>query len=599
MLRVLGLLCFASCPVLHATSELRSPLNLYRGVIHYPLSYSDSCPWVVETWDAFYGRSANDTFIDCCANTCPAPAFNFNNCGKVTTKTQPLAALFFGSANFRGEQAFAGGIINNVNTPSCVPALSFSTLSPRFTYNEQGAVWGINFYKKWGCNNNWRAGMRVSIPFKVINTECENCCTLEENFSNVIAERPNSSVDDEIEYAYRLDFLSSLCISQGTSNAPLVTYTTGGVDIAGLLQNNGAANILLRKRLDGSLPNAPFASTVAGATPLNANGLNGTNNELMRFATVDYLNGGLAQNRAAQGQVYVIPTIVAGPQLDPAAIVIRNVVDSILTILDFNGADSAQNFFARQCIFFCANQRTIGLGDLDTEFYAGYHPDTWFTDVIFGIRFPTGTRNNDPKILLYQTTGNNKHFEVKGAFEGGWYPNDWFALRAYAAGAYVVPGTETRAAPFAGQTIKNIGPNINVKLSYSYFLGNFDLNFFHPKDENLGCVIGYELYARGRDKVKPCVACLPPTCQFICPGDRICPSTVINSNGTVNDLLGIAQPLDFSIIGLGTNVLTNKIRGEIFYRWRYFELFGGASQIVAGRNSMKETEAHVGITVNF
>ncbi len=599
VLRVIGLLSLACCPILDATSELRSPLNLYRGVIHYPLSHQDECPWVVNTWDAFYGRCANDTFINCCANTCAPATFNFNNCGKSTTKTQPLAALFFGSANFRGEQAFAGGLINNAVAPSCVPALSFSTLSPRFTYNEQGAIWGIKFYKKFGCNNNWRAGMRASIPFKVINTQCENCCTLEEDFSNVVAERQNNALagTDKIEYAYRLDFLSTLCLPQGTSNTPLVTYQTNGVGIAGLTQGANI-DVVLRKRLDGTLPSAPFASSDVGATNLNPDGLNGTNNELMRFTNADYLNGGLAQNRVAQGQVYVVPRTV-GNVLDPEAIVIRNVVDSVLNILDFSGADSAQNFFARQCIFFCANQRTVGLGDLDTELYAGYHPQHWYTDLIFGIRFPTGTRNNDPKILLYQTTGNNKHFEIKGAVEGGWHPNNWFALRAYAAGAYVCPRTETRAAPFAGQTIKNIGPNINVKLSYSYFLGNLDLNFFHPYDANLGWVIGYELYAKGRDKVKPCVACLPTNCQFTCPGDRICPTTVINSTGTVNDLLGVAQPLDFNIIGLGTNVLTNKIRGEIFYRWRYFELFGGASQVVAGRNSMKETEAHVGITVNF
>ena len=48
-----------------------------------------------------------------------------------------------------------------------------------------------------------------------------------------------------------------------------------------------------------------------------------------------------------------------------------------------------------------------------------------------------------------------------------------------------------------------------------------------------------------------------------------------------------------------TNSLSNKLRGEIFYRAHYFEIFGGGSQMVSGRNIMKETEAHIGLAIYF
>ena len=41
------------------------------------------------------------------------------------------------------------------------------------------------------------------------------------------------------------------------------------------------------------------------------------------------------------------------------------------------------------------------------------------------------------------------------------------------------------------------------------------------------------------------------------------------------------------------------LRGQIFYRAGYFEIFGGGSQIVSGRHAMKETEGHIGLVIYF
>ena len=69
---------------------------------------------------------------------------------------------------------------------------------------------------------------------------------------------------------------------------------------------------------------------------------------------------------------------------------------------------------------------------------------------------------------------------------------------------------------------------------------------------------------------------------------------------TATDLLGRPnQPLDAENYERRTNALSNKLRAQIFNRWNYFELFAGGSQVVAGRDVMRETEAHIGLVVYF
>lgn len=101
-----------------------------------------------------------------------------------------------------------------------------------------------------------------------------------------------------------------------------------------------------------------------------------------------------------------------------------------------------------------------------------------------------------------------------------------------------------------------------------------DLNFFHPYNQDLGCTIGYELFAKRKDHVELCAK-------------------------TALDLLCNLQDLDACILEEDTNAMTHKIRGEIFHRWNYCELFAGASQIVAGKNAMQESEVHLGIAIYF
>jgi len=48
-----------------------------------------------------------------------------------------------------------------------------------------------------------------------------------------------------------------------------------------------------------------------------------------------------------------------------------------------------------------------------------------------------------------------------------------------------------------------------------------------------------------------------------------------------------------------TKAMLHKIRGELFHRWNFFELFAGGYQAVGGRDAMKESEGHIGFVVYF
>jgi hypothetical protein len=129
--------------------------------------------------------------------------------------------------------------------------------------------------------------------------------------------------------------------------------------------------------------------------------------------------------------------------------------------------------------------------------------------------------------------------------------------------------------------LKNIGTPLCVDVSWDWFYGRLDLTIFHPYNDELGITFGYEFYYKSKDHI-----------------DFSCCSTA-GSAVLVKDLLGQIGTVDFCAMERNTQVFSNKFYGEIFNRWGFFELFAGASQIIAGENVMKETEAHLGLRLYF
>lgn len=606
---LLGALCGGA---LHATFQFRSPLSLEdRGYMHWLLAPSDQAwwydqmpsaktntDWNVHFWGAAYTRVASKAFGTC--DPCHAD--------KVTRNTVPLSQLFFGKAVFRGEDVFTNGtfagplspdqiLVNSVN-----PYLSFARIRPVFDYNETGAHIGVDFARYVGQDDRFHIGARTYIPYKIIEIEQDTSIELQETLDDVFVTRivtlDEGPTPDQVEYAIRFDFLSTLVFNSVTTpnaiNTPVsvVRYGTnpaGTISIVGIpitgTSSNGTLNLpaaYITKNDAGFTPIPPFKKTPSEASlPLGPNG-QGIDGQTYFFQTgVDYA-GQLRQNRAEQGTLFLVP------RSDPATGMLTDEASTILeqvqTIInkDLSISEPASAFFADNGINLLAHERIIGVGDFFAEVYGGIgHYDDWFVDGMFGVQFPTAKRQENAKRIYYQTLGNNGHVEIKLALDGGWKPRPWFAFEIRPSFFHVCKRTERRAAPFVGATVANIGPQIDVNVSWNYFVLRTDLNFFHPHNPDLGFVLGYELFAKGNDRVSfgSCVPC---------------------NNETATDLLGRPnQPMSVDIYERGTNSLTNKLRGQIFYRCHYFEVFGGGTQIVSGRHAMKESEGHLGLTIYF
>lgn len=644
--RVLGLAALASmvgCSLL-ATTELRTPLSLVKdfGPFHYRLNpINEECL----NWDIFgalYYRRADRGF---------ASTDKFS-----TRDTVSLAKLFFGQESFVGIDSFA----HPENSPCPVvlgnPFMSFAAINPVFHYTEKGAVLGGHVdYRFNGCSA-WRVGGRAVLPFKMIRIERDLACApFEEGLedvmfdvqqridptipvpnntalppavgrvaaNNAVVNNPNGNVRSV--YAYRLDFLTSLRFP-GTTNS-IVNYknagsadhiTIAGRDVttepnkvqqpvtaffaAGNVDNNVAGSysftleypqkakrhVYALKSTDGTLTNPAVLSAISlpngelsiakddvSAADLNAAGTNGSNADRLAFdPAVDYT--ALQNNCEAQRQLFIIPNSRGTGELLPDAAAIKQTVDFIFKSSTASlGSASASGFLQTKGINLCDNQRVNGIGDFDTDIYLGYdYSDCLYGELGLGLRWPTGKKMNNAGLVYFQPTGNNGHFELKAQLDLGWNPSCWFGLHTDLAYSHAFSRTEKKAAAFKGASIKNIGPTVDAKVSYGYVVWHVDATLFHPENCNLGFVLSYELYAKRKDKVEFAAA-------------------------MAQDLSGALQPLDATILENNTSAVSNKVRGEFFHRLECCEFFIGASRAFAGRNALKETEAHIGMGISF
>jgi hypothetical protein len=608
---LVGALCGGS---LHATFQFRSPLSLEdRGYMHWLLAPVDKAwwygdlpsekthtDWNIHFWGAAYTRTAGKAFGDPCNNPCS---------DKVTRDTVPLSQLFFGKAVFRGEDVFTGGtfagplspsqeLVNSIN-----PYLAFARIRPVFDYNETGAHIGVDFAKYVGQNDRFHIGARAYVPYKIIEIEQDTSIEIEETLDDVFVTRivqyDEGADPDQIEYAMRFDFLSTLVFNSTATPSQVVVpnavvnynaIPAGMVKIAGQAAagtSSATASLAgyMTKSDNGTTPIPPFRRVPSEAgLPLGPNGEGVNGQSYYMDMSVDYA-GNLRQNREAQGTLFFVPRSEdSGTDIGELTTEAEAVLTNVRAILegDLLPSEPASSFFLDNGINLLAHERIVGLGDLFAEVYGGIgHYDDWFVDGMFGIQFPTAKSQENSNRIFYQTLGNNGHIELKFAVDGGWKPRPWFAFEIRPSFFHVCKRTEKRAAPFTGATAVNIGPEIDVNVSWNYFVLRTDLSFFHPHNPDLGFVVGYELFAKCKDRLSfgSCIPC---------------------NNETATDLLGRPdQPMNLSNYERGTNSLTNKLRGQIFYRCNYFEIFGGGTQIVSGRFAMKESEGNLGLVIYF
>ena len=434
----------------------------------------------------------------------------------------------------------------------------------------------------------------------------------EETLANVVRETTNFIPGDGAATVganitsrdYRLDFLSSLVDADGT---PLVDYTNPGIRIGGnTLEPQGVTDATAAVATffeTGSINNT--ATLIQRATDVDAEEAaldfvlgDGTFQNATDFSVfqdlIDYTN--LSNDRDAQGKIFIsgaylreVPPLTVGTddtvRLTTAWNTIDNDIQLAISRLEKSGANTAEDYFRRNGIVYCSNEYIAGQGDLDLDFYVARDltKKIWVKST-FGARLPTGRKRKDTGRVLFMPTGNNGHFEVKTMCEMGVKPMRWMAMKADAGFHYVIEATEKRAAAFTGATIKNLGPQVDAKVKWSYFTAHVDLSMFHPYNQGLGCTLGYEVYAKNKDQVK----------------FKDLQARTLGSAAGIDTGQGtVLADLDATILEKDTRRVSHKVRGEVFHRSNYGEIFAGASKVIAGRNIMRESELHIGFGIHW
>jgi hypothetical protein len=627
----------------YATSEFRTPLDFLRpAYLHYPFEqvkkswWFDICAteeygqkkefqqWEVSLVSGLYGRTASKAFVSQCPMAMMPPVMTSSTASGCCDDDRgrdhlaPLAALWFGQSSFVAEQAFAGGIITSAAVLAANPILAFSTISPRFTYYEKGAWLGARGEFRVGPENKWALGFRASLPFKEIEVvqhydfgvdagngiETGLTNVYKETILAVDANRANNQVD----YAYRLDFLSALIRPSFTNPTPMIQFGAGAApdvtEVGGTFvgSNTNTAGVgsqppaYVIKSASGALPTPqqlPLASgvyafakqqsQVSGSLPANGAGVDGST---YYFDAASNYAAALGTSRATQATLFLVPRMYNSSNdsatgqpatLTAGANAIRNAIEELLGQFNIANADSAVSFLATNCgIDLSRYERVIGIGDLNTEFYFGYGPEDkkWYTNGVVGVLFPTAKNDSNPNRVYYQPTGNHKHVEAKIGLEAGYRCCRYFALNGDLFYSHAFKKEETRAAPFVGATVTNIGAPVKMDISWDAFLGHIDATLFNPYNSDLVFSVGYEGYFKRKDKIQL-------------------------STSTTTDCLGTMQPLDARILERNSDTLSHKIRAEVSHRVSYFEFTLAGSHVVAGRNVMQETEAHIGTAIYF
>ncbi|QQR54013.1 hypothetical protein IPH25_04145 [bacterium] len=540
----------------------------------------DCCTWHFHKWVSLYSRSAGSAFQAA------------DNSDSVTRNTQSLATLFFGKEKFKIAEAFSNGNIDDIaQLNKYNPLIAAAYVMPSYEYNEKGVCVGgqVSYNVE---DSNWHVGGSVVMPINVVEVKPNTTVgkteeTLEDLFKvNVVKATKTDALDTEPvatteqyqnDLAIRADFLNNLMLDE---RRPLVQVDgdhlkVGYITINGANQNSAQAYVI--KKTDHLAPAQPYRKLPTDASSaLSLNG-DGTNNQVffVKNAT-DYELSKLD----TESTLWVVPRRNSASSIELTR-ESQSMVNQILYAVQI--ADlanrSASDFLADNGLFLNAYERRAGLGDIKLCFHTIYHDqeDDWFVKLAMGTNCPTGSKRDDQKALrvLQLQTGNNGHWELFVAATAGWQPLSSMSFDVSASANHAFARDEWVPAAFVGATAKNMGPAVEAGISWNYFTAQANLNFFHPHNPELGCTVGYSFFAKNKDHVH-------------------------YKDVDATDFFGNEhKQLDVDVAAQKTNAMTHAVRAELFHRWNYFKLKAGACYDFAGRNAMKSTEAHIGMSVSF
>lgn len=543
----------------------------------------------------------------------------------------PFSTLLFGKSEFTLAEAFPNG-----TPPAAVtaanPWIAISTITPRYSYDERGAVLGLDLGSQYSyCDVPYHFGLRARLPVRdvSINEICGANNITGETLNDVYQTRieviedlpattPPTYETNEV-FAIRLDFLNQLNVAMDSTGSllapgneqPMIVASAGSIAIAGQPNAGGTPTnfdvpaVQVLYSADGVPVDRRWGTPVnlnANAFPQNPGVLlpdNGnftvvSNDAAGRAyfgqAGSDYT--GLLANQAVSSNLWVVPSLegaystTTGTTPNPNYDRLTQAAQSIKTAIAnaVNNIDSSvQDFLNQQGISFCEGRRK-GLGDLDLELYLGrnWYCDQIYTDLIFGVIFPTSKDScsscqpTNCLKLIDMPLGTNGHYQVRIAAAAGYDYCDWVKLSGYFTYNWVLRHTESIAAPFVGATIRNIGPCISARTDWEEVLGNVDLTFYAT--DCCGLAVGYQGYHKR------------------CECARFCQATAIPFGGTDAD----AAALDANVWARYTNATAHKLRVGFFSDLgNDCNLFAGFSQVIAGNNIGRETDWYASINVAF
>lgn len=566
-----------------AAREIRTPLPTLWGFTHYPVHYhwerdssDDSCwNWDLDANAVGYSRSADK-------------AYRKDRC------KEEFSTLIFGKSDFRFGEAYpdarvaADQLTNN-------PFVDLSTIKPRFEYRENGAIFGLQAgaVMTW-CDTDYRFGLRAKMPFRDI--EVSDTCAMSDLSGEELGDlwqvrKEKNGTIENLVYAGRLDFLTRL--NRVAAFGQMVEYGTEAdannrTEISAQVVssdgfNDGIPPIALLYNEQGKISTSGNWSAKTNAITgfLPASGA-GSASERYMFKGYDAATPAigtdytaLGVDTVAQSKLFVVPSLMnaANGEIAAAAKTIRSSVEIAMQNLD-----SLDDFISEQGLSFC-NGRQKGFGDLDLELYLGRNwgcEDALWTDVMFGVRFPTADRLCNCKALLAQPLGNNEHWELRGALAAGYDICDWVKFMIDGSYSWALKHKEQVAAPFKGAKIANIGPCIDADIKWDYFLGHADLTFF--ANDCCGLDIGYELYHK--------------RCDSVC----LCASTALPLGYTAGTT---KYSLDSNILRANTERTAHKARVSVFTTLGDCTLEGGWSHTFAGKRIPRDTDLYLNLGVAF
>lgn len=568
------------CSVLSARVII-TPVDEYWMPFYY-LSKCDPHPTedlciLTKVWGIGYSRGASDAY-DC------------------NGRLMPLGTLIFGKSDFTFAQTLYNSSISGASTNN--PWISTSLVSPRFEYFENGMMFGGQVGTTF-CEGKYGLGMRARIPYQEIRVS-EICVgsisdlkgdTLEDVFQTR-REIPTGGSEPITVFAARLDFVTALneiALTAAGVPEPMVDYanvtdatgqmTIASMDITGSpgVGTNNQPSVAAIKKLDGEMPfdqrwgdyNTALVGTVSD------DGSGGANNQRLRFINTPSFYVPLGNSTANQRTLFIVPEVNG---VAPNQNFITTGASAILSAIQASsgGIDSSiTEYISDNGLDFC-NGRTIGIGDLDLEFYFSQRWELWCeqfsSEVSLGFRCSTSACLNNCKKVLLQPLGTNGHTQVRLGAMVEYEAFSWMTLEFDGYYSWVLQEREWVAAPFEGAVVKNIGPCVPAEVSWSYFIGHLNLAFY--ANACSGIMIGYEPYIKQSD-------------------------TITLRNITAIDFLGRVEPLDASVLTQKTHVVSHGLNVEFFLGIKSGQLFGGWYHVVAGSYAPRDTGYHLGLQIFF